>query len=58
MKKGQIITITEPRHAFDDFNEPHVIFGPVLVLETNEYDLTFLSTGKVLYTHISDLPWE
>jgi len=50
MNPGDLISFMSPVRAFDDENTTYWVTDPALVLEQDDYDVTLLSFGKVLYT--------
>ena len=58
MQPGKILNLEVPIKAYDDIQRSYWVTGPILVLETNEYDLTFLTNDVVLYTSHEELAVE
>lgn len=58
MQPGQILEIEVPIRAYDEKQVSYLVDGPILVLDTNPYDLTFLSAGTVLYSSHQEISVE
>ena len=58
MSPGQIINVQTHIRAFDEEQVSYLVDGPILVLCTNKYDVTFLSGERVLYTSHQELAVE
>lgn len=58
MKPGDLVNFTSPVHFFDDLGENYWVTGTALVLDTNEYDVTCLSSGIVLYSSWQEIGQE
>ena len=58
MKPGDLVNFNAPIRFFDDTSATCWLTGPALVLETNEYDVTCLSNGFVLYASWQEIGQE
>ena len=58
MKPGEILDIKTPIRAYDEFQASYWADGPILILESNEYDVTFLCMSKVLYSSFQEIAVE
>lgn len=58
MKVGDLVNFTSPVQFSDDLGENYWVTGTALVLDTNEYDVTCLSAGVVLYSSWQEIGQE
>jgi len=58
MLPGKILNIAVPVRAYDELNDNYWAEGLVLILDVNEYDVTFLCGNKVLYSSQQEMAVE
>lgn len=58
IEKGAILDVSTHIKAWDEKQTSYWVDGPVLILDTNEYDVTFLSGDTVLYSSWQELAIE
>lgn len=55
---GMIVDIAEYTRAFDEAGVSYWATGPALILAYDEYDVTFLMYGQVLYSDANNHVWD
>ena len=58
MKPGQLLDIQGNLRAYDDSHATYWVQGPILVLDSNEYDITYLCGHHVLYSSCQEVAVE
>ncbi len=58
IEKGNLLEIECPIRAYDEQHTEYWLDGPVLVLDTNQYDVTLLSGETVLYSSWQEIAAE